>query len=134
MVTAITSIALRSQQYLGDTLREIAVEKAGIIKPGVPVVVGRLRRAARPSIARSRASAARRSCGAGRRAVDDRRPGDRRGSHACTPARDYGAITLALAGAHQIGNAVVAVRMLEALDDSGIARAADAVVDGPGAA
>ncbi len=41
-VTAITSIAFDHQQYLGTTLREIAREKAGIIKPGVPVVVGAL--------------------------------------------------------------------------------------------
>ena len=40
-VTAITSIGFDHQQYLGHTLAEIAREKAGIIKPGVPVVVGR---------------------------------------------------------------------------------------------
>src|SRR5688572_26401514 len=39
-LTAITSIAFDHQRYLGTTLREIAREKAGIIKPGVPVVVG----------------------------------------------------------------------------------------------
>ena len=40
--TAITSIAFEHQKYLGTTLGEIAFEKAGIIKPGVPVVVGPL--------------------------------------------------------------------------------------------
>jgi len=40
--TAITSIGFDHERYLGATLREIAVEKAGIIKPGVPVVVGAL--------------------------------------------------------------------------------------------
>jgi dihydrofolate synthase/folylpolyglutamate synthase len=39
-VTAITSIGLDHQHILGDTLPEIAVEKAGIIKPGVPVISG----------------------------------------------------------------------------------------------
>jgi dihydrofolate synthase/folylpolyglutamate synthase len=34
----ITNIGLDHQQYLGPSLREIAAEKAGIIKPGVPVV------------------------------------------------------------------------------------------------
>ena len=38
LVTAITSIAFDHQLYLGTTLREIAFEKAGIIKPGVPVI------------------------------------------------------------------------------------------------
>jgi dihydrofolate synthase/folylpolyglutamate synthase len=37
-VCIITNIGLDHQQYLGDTLAEIAREKAGIIKPGVPVV------------------------------------------------------------------------------------------------
>src|SRR6516165_6862727 len=38
--TGITSIAFDHQLYLGPTLRDIAFEKAGIIKAGVPVVVG----------------------------------------------------------------------------------------------
>lgn len=36
----ITNIGLEHTQYLGDTLAKIAAEKAGIIKPGVPVVIG----------------------------------------------------------------------------------------------
>jgi len=43
---AITSISLDHQDFLGTTLTEIAGEKAGIIKPGVPVVVGAQRREA----------------------------------------------------------------------------------------
>src|SRR5205085_407793 len=39
-VTAITSIAFDHEKYLGGTLEAIAAEKAGIIKRGVPVVVG----------------------------------------------------------------------------------------------
>ncbi|MDP2920683.1 MAG: folylpolyglutamate synthase/dihydrofolate synthase family protein [Dehalococcoidia bacterium] len=38
-VCAITSISLEHTELLGNTLREIATEKAGIIKPGCPVVV-----------------------------------------------------------------------------------------------
>lgn len=37
-VCAITAIGLDHMGFLGDTLEEIAGEKAGIIKPGVPVV------------------------------------------------------------------------------------------------
>ncbi|MFN3844420.1 MAG: bifunctional folylpolyglutamate synthase/dihydrofolate synthase [Paracoccaceae bacterium] len=36
----ITPVSIDHQQYLGETLREIAGEKAGIIKRGVPVIVG----------------------------------------------------------------------------------------------
>jgi dihydrofolate synthase / folylpolyglutamate synthase len=40
VVSVITSISLDHTQLLGDTLAAIAAEKAGIIKPGVPVVSG----------------------------------------------------------------------------------------------
>jgi dihydrofolate synthase / folylpolyglutamate synthase len=39
-VTIITPVSMDHQQYLGDTLGAIAGEKAGIIKRGVPCVVG----------------------------------------------------------------------------------------------
>jgi dihydrofolate synthase/folylpolyglutamate synthase len=38
LASVITNIAFDHQQWLGDTLEKIAAEKAGIIKPGVPVV------------------------------------------------------------------------------------------------
>lgn len=39
-LTIVTPVSLDHQQYLGDTLAQIAAEKAGILKPGVPCVVG----------------------------------------------------------------------------------------------
>ncbi|MBC7479638.1 MAG: bifunctional folylpolyglutamate synthase/dihydrofolate synthase, partial [Pseudorhodobacter sp.] len=39
-LSIITPVSIDHQQYLGETLPEIAFEKAGIIKRGVPVVVG----------------------------------------------------------------------------------------------
>jgi dihydrofolate synthase/folylpolyglutamate synthase len=41
-VTAVTSIELEHTDLLGDTIVKIAGEKAGILKPGVPCVTGRL--------------------------------------------------------------------------------------------
>lgn len=38
LASVITNIGLDHQQWLGNTLAEIAAEKAGIIKPGVPVI------------------------------------------------------------------------------------------------
>lgn len=38
LASVITNIGLDHQQWLGDTLEEIATEKAGIIKPGIPVL------------------------------------------------------------------------------------------------
>ncbi len=40
IVSVITNISLDHTQYLGNTLEKIAAEKAGIIKPGIPVVIG----------------------------------------------------------------------------------------------
>lgn len=40
LLSVITNISYDHQQFLGDTLAKIAGEKAGIIKPGVPVVIG----------------------------------------------------------------------------------------------
>ena len=49
-VSVITSIAMDHCEFLGDTLEQIATEKAGIIKPGVPVVLGRMPREAETTL------------------------------------------------------------------------------------
>ena len=49
-LTVITMVDLDHQPYLGDTLTEIAGEKAGIMKPDVPCVVSRQHEAARDAI------------------------------------------------------------------------------------
>ena len=120
VVTAITSIAFDHQQYLGSTLAEIATGE------------GRHHQAGRPDGRRgARARGARRDRGhrpGARRSADSRGRG--RDGHATRgPARSPFArpraitarSTMGLQGAHQIGNAVVAVRMLELLDAQGIA-------------
>lgn len=40
LASVITNVQMDHQQYLGNTIAKIAAEKAGIIKPGVPVVTG----------------------------------------------------------------------------------------------
>ena len=45
-LSIITPVSLDHQHYLGDTIEEIAYEKAGILKPGVPAVIGRQSEAA----------------------------------------------------------------------------------------
>ena len=47
---AITPISVDHQQFLGETLEEIALEKAAIIKPGAPCVVGYQPKAALASV------------------------------------------------------------------------------------
>ncbi|NRB75725.1 MAG: bifunctional folylpolyglutamate synthase/dihydrofolate synthase [Verrucomicrobiales bacterium] len=51
-VSVITSIGLDHQQWLGETIREIAAEKAGIIKPTIPVIVADLHPDARDVVGR----------------------------------------------------------------------------------
>ncbi len=66
-VCVITSIGLDHQEYLGSTLAAIAAEKAGILKPGVPCVVGQL-----PAEAEAVVSARARAIGAPLHFVRDR--------------------------------------------------------------
>ncbi|MCI5113590.1 MAG: bifunctional folylpolyglutamate synthase/dihydrofolate synthase [Candidatus Electrothrix sp. AW5] len=40
LISLITNVSMDHEQYLGMTLAEVATEKAGIIKPGIPVVSG----------------------------------------------------------------------------------------------
>lgn len=47
-LSVITNISYDHMQFLGDTLELIAGEKAGIIKPGVPVVIGETQAATTP--------------------------------------------------------------------------------------
>ena len=96
-ITAITSIALDHERHLGHTLSQIAFEKAGIAKPGVPLVLGRL-----PNEAAARISKVAAEIGAP--VVD---------AHATTTDRKYPPLSLALAGRHQLENAAVAVAILE---------------------
>jgi dihydrofolate synthase/folylpolyglutamate synthase len=47
-LSVITNIGLDHMNMLGDTLEKIAFEKAGIIKPGIPVVVGEVKPETKP--------------------------------------------------------------------------------------
>ncbi|MBY8977037.1 bifunctional folylpolyglutamate synthase/dihydrofolate synthase [Rhodobacteraceae bacterium NNCM2] len=49
-LSIITPVSIDHQQYLGETLAEIAGEKAGILKPGIPCIVGPQEDAARAVI------------------------------------------------------------------------------------
>lgn len=48
LLSVITNISLDHTQFLGDTLAKIAGEKAGIIKLGVPVVIGETQEETKP--------------------------------------------------------------------------------------
>lgn len=50
-VSVITNIGWDHMNFLGDTLGKIAAEKAGIIKPGIPVIIGEVLRETEPIFA-----------------------------------------------------------------------------------
>jgi dihydrofolate synthase/folylpolyglutamate synthase len=113
-VTAISPISLDHQAFLGDTIAQIAAEKAGILKPGSPVVIG-----PQPEDAEAVIEA---------RAVEIGAPLSRwqhewRCSAEGTAMRFAGERwqldlpTPSLAGAHQIANAGAAIACLEHLRD-----------------
>ena len=99
LVSVITHIALDHQKYLGETVGEIAREKAAIAKPGVPLIIGE----ADPALAEVIRAAA-----AG--AVAD---GELHAIVVPPEARWTG--PLGLLGAHQRRNAAVAEAALAAL-------------------
>jgi len=110
-VSVITSIGLDHQEFLGNTLELIAVEKAGIIKSMEPVVVGP---DAEYDIVRQHAGERlystkhlhrdARSLGGGHFELD-----------VTTPIRQYRNLKPSLAGRHQLDNVVIAIRAAECL-------------------
>jgi dihydrofolate synthase/folylpolyglutamate synthase len=121
VASAIVSIALDHEAFLGDTLEKIAFEKAGVIRPGVPVVTGELpedaARVVRAVCAERGAPRVEAPAGC---TVDATRHEGLTRLAVATPSGSYGPVTLALRGSHQVGNALVAVRLLEAIDAGGI--------------
>ena len=104
LVSVITHIALDHQKYLGDTVEEIAREKAAIARAGVPLIIGE----ADPVLAEVMRSAAR----------DARQPRDGDpGATVVVPPGDAWSRPLGLVGPHQRRNAAVAAAVLSALPE-----------------
>jgi dihydrofolate synthase/folylpolyglutamate synthase len=117
LACAITRVAMDHTRWLGSTLPAIAGEKAGILKPGVPAVIARQEPEAMAAI---QAMAER--VGAPLLPIADCRVRaeaplpDPPAFALTTPlAGEYPHLTLALRGAHQVDNAVVAVLLAEQL-------------------
>lgn len=116
IAAAITSIDFDHEQYLGTTLAAIAAEKAGVIRRGIPVVIGPVPTEARDVLVSmcELSGADFIEADAGVRLQSSSESG-RTSIRLATPMRDYGWIQLGLRGDHQVANALVAVRLLEEL-------------------
>lgn len=116
----ITNVALDHQQYLGDTVEEIAVEKAGIIKAGNRVLTG----ASGPALAVIEAAAT--TAGAsslwrlGREIQFESRWRGWQGSEldVSGPGFEHRSLRVPLLGSFQASNAALAVATAEALGDA----------------
>lgn len=133
VAAAITSIGLDHQAQLGSTLASIAREKAGVIKPGVPVVCGPLPVEAEDVIVEVCRERGARLLRVGRdvHVESELRDGVTIVSIR-TPWRRLDQVPLALAGRHQAQNAAVAVALLDTLQQSGIGVADHDIVTGLG--
>ena len=130
VVCAITPVGLDHQQYLGSTIAAIAGEKAGIIKPGIPVVVAAQQPAAE-EVLRSRAAVLAAPLIAGRVGAEfvDCSADLRSRVDFHSP---FGRFTaeLALRGDHQLINAATAVTIVDQLRNIGWVIDLDAVISG----
>lgn len=115
IVSAIVTIGLDHMEELGTDHASIAAEKAGILRPGVPAVIGPLGHEAMTVI---RAVAAER--GTPLHVIDE--DFHTSGASEAFSYRSGGVerdgLALALAGDHQVTNAAVALRILDVLPDA----------------
>jgi dihydrofolate synthase/folylpolyglutamate synthase len=129
LVSVITSISYDHMELLGETLAEIAAEKAGIIKPGVPVISGVDgvrrpsdcdQRSARDVIRRIAAERGSRLVEVGREVLFDYLPAAHVEQSAFTPhvnvehrgyepAQQWRDLELGMLGRHQGANAALAI-------------------------
>ncbi|MFQ5796926.1 MAG: bifunctional folylpolyglutamate synthase/dihydrofolate synthase [Candidatus Bipolaricaulia bacterium] len=130
VVTAITSISYDHTELLGDTLSEIATEKAGIIKTGVPMIVGTEdpeTTAVIRAVAESK-EAPLFQIGEVFRVISH---GDDSNFTVETWQMDYRNLSTSLLGVHQHNNAAVAVAIIEVLSMTQSARISeDQIADG----
>jgi dihydrofolate synthase/folylpolyglutamate synthase len=128
---AVTPVALDHQEYLGDTLAEIAGEKAAIIRPGTRAVVAPQEPEAGEVILRRC-----RESGVGPRFATDEVEVEGAGADGRLRVRlrtaraEYAGVRLALRGRHQLTNAAVAVALAELLAEEGFAISREHIIEG----
>jgi dihydrofolate synthase/folylpolyglutamate synthase len=121
-LAVITNVDYDHLEVLGRTLSAIAREKAGIVKPGVPLVCGMLAPAAGRRVAAAARKAGAPVWAAGRRLHRSRVVA--RGLSgirfdAATPRRAWRGVRLAVPGRHQADNALLVLGGLDRLEADG---------------
>lgn len=125
LVSVITNVGIDHEQYLGNTIREIAYEKAGIIKTGIPVVAG----VSKPDAIEVVSATARKKKApfyllgrdfSGVREKNDKKKWAYRGIEASPghPSLTLDHLSLNIRGNYQVDNAAIALVVLELIDRS----------------
>jgi dihydrofolate synthase/folylpolyglutamate synthase len=113
-ICVISNLSIEHTEYLGDTIEAIAMEKGGIIKPGVPVVTG---------VTQKQALGVLTDIAAERQAplhllgrdFHTRRDGDKPSFTYSGMARTISGVTTRLPGRHQLDNAALSMAAVELL-------------------
>lgn len=109
VVSVINTIGFDHTEFLGETIEAIAAEKGGIIKPGRPVVLGRMPGDAERVIRRIAAERGAAVVGLGQ---DFDATVDERGISFAGLGLSLSGLTLGLRGAHQVDNMATALATL----------------------
>jgi dihydrofolate synthase/folylpolyglutamate synthase len=127
-VAVISNINMEHQQYLGNTLADIAREKAGIIKQGAGVVTGARQESALQVIEQT---AAEKGVALYRLGKELRIRRDKEGGFTYTGVnRRWSKLKIGLIGDHQFSNAALALGALELLLDQGLTLPDEAIYTG----
>jgi dihydrofolate synthase / folylpolyglutamate synthase len=119
LVSVITNVSMDHELYLGNTLEAVAREKAGIIKPGIPVVTGVADDAGGVVVTETcrERQAPLYLLGRDFRAVSA--GGERWDYHGISGEHDLKEIEYRLRGAHQLANGSLVLATLEILETRG---------------
>lgn len=127
LITLITSISLDHQQFLGNTIPEIALEKAGIIKENVPLVLYSQSKEAMDSIigvANSKNSKVILNDLEKIELLENTKNGQ------IINYKDFKNLKINLLGSHQINNATISLELLEQLRKMGFEISNESIYNG----
>lgn len=130
-VVGITTIAMDHEEYLGDTLSQVAAEKAAIIRPAVTAVVS----SQSPEVTavileRAKQCGVTPSIGDCEIEIDPVLPHGKLSVTFTTNLDKYEGVRPGLLGRHQVTNACLAVRLAEALREEGFEIPREAIMKG----
>lgn len=121
LISIITNISLEHREYLGNTLAEIAFEKAGIIKHEIPVIIGDYNPATSEVFIEKA-----KECNSPIYFIDERYMASVQKwnldfsmlVNAATKTKSYKNISLPLAGEHQLKNLLTVLKAMELMNEN----------------